>query len=514
MMKASIPLRLKRHPWPTSGHTNSFERNNVSLIFASKVLHQQAEYIESDPYSSAFRPPGSPAKPQERWNSRHGPLAQQENYELDSSMWFLRFLEGLHRKAPACFEGADKSLLQRAVKNVVDTVDTEMDHSTRSHYRNSEVTNSQLRMKGRIGLTWSGSRPSDDHQQLAYLIPANLFAAAILKKAAPVAQGSLGDVELADRMVTISGEMKSGVRKWGTKDTKEFGRVYCYEVDGLGQCLLRDDANLPSLISIPIMDPDGTSYDKDIYENTRNYSLSSQNPFYFKGKYGEGLGSEHTGHGVIWPLGLLARAWTARSIEEEAQQLHLLTYSLVERRKLLQKNVRVSRHGSFHPSFLQLSQETTPEESRHEAPHFIMLHEGYEVGDPTCWSRDDFGWANSFFADTMRNKFGFLWEVGATPPVAEDSATFCAFEDQECSLKHDEGNSFLALFRNIDRDPVCVAFGSRFNRQWNVARIRHGDSVKCSQRVFGNPEPNLPKQCWKVQCDHKYWKAYEPFREI
>lgn len=67
------------------------------------------------------------------------------------------------------------------------------------------------------------------------------------------------------------------------RDHETFGKVYCYEVDGLGNCNFMDDANIPSLLSLPYLDPTYTSFDREIYHNTRRLILSKTNPFFFEG---------------------------------------------------------------------------------------------------------------------------------------------------------------------------------------------------------------------------------------
>lgn len=54
--------------------------------------------------------------------------------------------------------------------------------------------------------------------------------------------------------------------------------VYCYETDGMGNCNLMDDANVPSLLSIPYLDPSGEDYNREVYKNTREFILSDKNP--------------------------------------------------------------------------------------------------------------------------------------------------------------------------------------------------------------------------------------------
>ena len=54
------------------------------------------------------------------------------------------------------------------------------------------------------------------------------------------------------------------------------GKMYAYEVDGLGNYNLMDDANLPSLLAIPYLGYADLNDEK--YINTRNFILSTENP--------------------------------------------------------------------------------------------------------------------------------------------------------------------------------------------------------------------------------------------
>jgi len=51
-----------------------------------------------------------------------------------------------------------------------------------------------------------------------------------------------------------------------------------------------DDANIPSLLSLPYLG--FTSKDDPIYLQTREFVLSSSNPFYFSGSVAKGVGGK------------------------------------------------------------------------------------------------------------------------------------------------------------------------------------------------------------------------------
>ena len=91
-------------------------------------------------------------------------------------------------------------------------------------------------------------------------------------------------------------------------------RSYCYEVDGFGGCKMLDDANVPSLLGIPYVDKGAhtVSYDKEIYDATRKWVLSSHNPQYFQGAAMKGIGSPHTvsqSQLVLSPLRFFFSKW-------------------------------------------------------------------------------------------------------------------------------------------------------------------------------------------------------------
>jgi len=94
----------------------------------------------------------------------------------------------------------------------------------------------------------------------------------------------------------------------------EFGKIYAFEVDGFGSAQLMDDANVPSLLAMPYlgdverMDP--------IYENTRRFVWSTENPYFWRGAAGEGIGGPHIGVEMIWPMSIMMRAFTATDDEE------------------------------------------------------------------------------------------------------------------------------------------------------------------------------------------------------
>jgi len=77
----------------------------------------------------------------------------------------------------------------------------------------------------------------------------------------------------------------------------------------MGHANMMDDANIPSLLSMPYFGYVGA---KDVvYKATRAFILSPRNPYFYHGKYAEGIGSPHTPRGYVWPLSLVMQALTS-----------------------------------------------------------------------------------------------------------------------------------------------------------------------------------------------------------
>ena len=133
------------------------------------------------------------------------------------------------------------------------------------------------------------------------------------------------------------------------------------EVDGLGHAKLMDDANVPSLLSVPLL---GGSYNQKVYANTRRFILSSKNPYYYHGRYASGVGSAHTPIDFVWPMSLIVQYRTAQGN--------------IERGRIV-RELALSSAGDG------------------------ALHESFNVNDPRRYTRPKFGWVNALFEQTFLN---------------------------------------------------------------------------------------------------------------
>jgi uncharacterized protein len=214
-----------------------------------------------------------------------------------------------------------------------------------------------------VGLICSIFRPSDDATIYPFLVPSNFFAVTSLQQAAEMIQAIPKDNQLASELKSLSNEVKTALQKYAVVGHPQYGKVYAFEVNGFGSFNLMDDANLPSLLSLPYL---GLVPNTDpVYINTRKMVLSENNPFYFKGKAGEGVGSPHTGMDMIWHLGIITRGLTSNNDQE-------IKFCIDALRKT---------HGGTG-----------------------FMHESFHKDDPAKFTRKWFAWANTLFGE-------FLWKV-------------------------------------------------------------------------------------------------------
>jgi meiotically up-regulated gene 157 (Mug157) protein len=137
------------------------------------------------------------------------------------------------------------------------------------------------------GLIRSAFRPSDDASILGFYIPANAMMAVELRKASEVLRAA-NNLALAQDLEKRSQVIVDGIWKHGVVNNGA-NRVFAYEVDGYGSRILMDDANVPSLLALPIM---GFCDKEDpVYQNTRKMLLSkATNPYYLEGLEFHGIG--------------------------------------------------------------------------------------------------------------------------------------------------------------------------------------------------------------------------------
>jgi len=330
------------------------------------LVRRQFGAIAQDSYANAFNhePNGASYDPEDACED---PWIWERKYEIDSLAFPIQLAHQLWRRSNRTdiFTGP----VHEVLKAVVAQWRLEQDHEANSAYRfvrNTELRSETLSRDGLgpatavTGMTWAGFRPSDDACVYSYNVPGNHFAKAALKQLAEIAREVYADPELEAGALALAAEIAAGIATHGVVNHPEFGDIYAYEVDGLGNALLMDDANMPSLLSLPLTG--GVDPADPLYRATRKFILSGNNPFFHRGTHAEGIGSPHTPPGYIWHIALAVQGLTAGTREEKWRILQML---------------RDTDGGTG------------------------FMHEGFLPDDPAQFTRPWFSWANSMFCELL-----------------------------------------------------------------------------------------------------------------
>ncbi|CAI5760142.1 unnamed protein product [Candida verbasci] len=316
-----------------------------NLIFGA--INTQAFYINNSPYCNAFHPPpGSGVKKGDTAFDNVQPRPDWKQvfeckYEIDSLASFLTLSNEYYENS-----GGDDSFLTEHWRSAFEKIilvlrresiasfDEETGQNLPFYYsfqRNTNIGSETLPLGGvgnpvnyGTGLIRSAFRPSDDATILQFFIPGNIHILTELQKARKSYLEKIPDNELLLKRVDYFLEtISKGIEKYGIVNHPVYGKVYAYEVDGYGSSVFMDDANLPSLLSIPEMKYKSAT--DEIYQNTRKMILSkSGNPYYLKGMYFEGIGGPHIGIRNAWPMSLLVKIRTSNDDEEILSDLKMI----------------------------------------------------------------------------------------------------------------------------------------------------------------------------------------------
>ncbi len=329
------------------------------------VIRRQARSILLDPYANAFyRDPVLGY-----WQTdctRMLPGVHERKWELDSLAYFLRLSHGYWRAT------GDLSPFDRTWNDAVDALlalllveQSSGEETGISPYRFGRPGGSVLPRDGygaralHCGLVRCAFRPSDDMVGLPYLVPANAMMSVALVDIASLLE-STGQEVLASLAARIAREIRLALEENAVVRHPLHGEIWAYETDGYGNHLLMDDANAPSLLSLPYMG--FCASDDPRYLRTRAFCLSRENSSFVSGRHGSGIGSPHTGPGTIWPMALAMQALTACDDGEILSCLRLLN-------------------------------------STHAETGF--MHESFRADDPGVFTRPWFAWANTLFGELI-----------------------------------------------------------------------------------------------------------------
>lgn len=350
--------------WPYLPLANADEKLKKLL---KGVIAKQSEFVLLEPYANAFY--NDPKRISE-WKDDYTtmkPGVHECKWEIDSLCYVIRLAHGYWKNT------GDVSIFntrwQDAMKLIIKTFREQQRLNNKGpyHFQRNAANPTDTQFGGgygnptkKIGLIHSMFRPSDDATVFPFLISSNMFAVVSLRQLSSIFSTVVGNAELANECKIFAEELELAIKKHATHHHPTAGKIHPLEIDGFGNALFMDDANVPNLLSLPYLGY--CSSDNELYLNTRNFSLSESNPWFNEGKFAKGIGGPHVGEKKIWPLGLVMQALTSNDDNEIIACLSML-------------------------------------KKTHAGAGFI--HESFHVDNPNDFSRSWFAWANTIFGELI-----------------------------------------------------------------------------------------------------------------
>jgi len=330
------------------------------------TIRRQFKCITIDPYANAFNfgPTGG------HWqsdNTRMNLNDHERKWEIDSQCYPVRLAYEYWKKT------GDDTIFDGVWIEAIDSTLTVLREQQRKEghgsYKFTRETDAQYDTKSNhgygnpvkpCGLIVSSFRPSDDATVMDFLIPSNFFAVTSLRKAAEILETVNKDAERAASCRALADEVEAALKENAIVKHPKYGDIYAYECDGFGNHLMMDDANVPSLLAMSYLGD--VPADDPIYQNTRRFVLSEDNPYFFRGKAGEGIGGPHVGANYVWPMSIMMRAFTSDNDEEI----------------------------KFCIEMLMCTDAGTG-----------FMHESFHKNDASRYTRDWFAWQNTLFGELI-----------------------------------------------------------------------------------------------------------------
>ncbi len=334
------------------------------------LIQRQARCILIDPYANAFMRDSS-AKSDLDWSQSDKtdmkPGVAERKWEIDSLCYPMRLGHAYWTttRDTAPFDDT----WARAMKQAVATfrVQQRKDAPGPYHFqRTAAQPTDSLILDGygaptkKIGLIHSMFRPSDDACIYPFLIPSNLFAVSALRKLAQVHREARADGVAATECEALAAEVEAALEANALVPDGRGGQVWAYEVDGFGNWLFMDDANVPSLSGLALID--AAKRDDPLFRRTATLAWSPRNPYFFRGKAAEGVGGPHVGLDQIWPMSIITHAMNADDDATIVQCLRWLK----------------TTHGGTG-----------------------FMHESFDKDNPSKFTRSWFAWANALFGQLI-----------------------------------------------------------------------------------------------------------------
>ena len=331
------------------------------------VINKQIEFVLLDPYASAFYDDNQKVSEWKNDYTEMKPGVHERKWEIDSLCYVMRLSYHYWKTTgdASIFDDDWKNAMLLILKTFREQQRKENKGSYKFQRGNGNPLDTQFgggygNPTHKNGLIHSMFRPSDDATFYPYLVSSNMFAVVSLRQISEIFKTIFSSLNVDNQFIELANEVDEAIKNYAIFERKDFGKIYALEIDGFGNALFMDDANVPNLLSIPYLGY--TSYHDEVYKNTRKFSLSTANPWFNEGKFAKGIGGPHVGENKIWPLGLIMQALTTDDDEE-------IFYCL--------KTLKNTHSGTG------------------------FIHESFDVNNSKDFSRSWFAWANTLFGELI-----------------------------------------------------------------------------------------------------------------
>ncbi|KAF7344688.1 hypothetical protein MVEN_01629100 [Mycena venus] len=375
------------------------------------VINNEARYVSAFPYCGSFQPP-----PESGLAPSHNSFADlvtvdppvnnrtvfECKYELDSLCGFLKLSRNYYNQTK------DTSIFNDQWYTAIDQIFRVVNEQSQSNFDADfnwvsfynwtgepwivEPTRQQCWRGGAegvygnpnderniVGMVGTHHRPSDDLSTFAFLTPANAMLSVEL--------GHLADILTASgQSKTAQGKNVSEQATLWSKRTRDaiwnttagyisvVNNIFAYETNGLGSRYVMDDANVPSLLSLPYLG--FLDINDPAYVATRKLLLSRANPYFAAGANFSGIGGPHVDAWNPWPMSQITAIFGTDNDDEIMTSLYLIA---------------------------------------NNTAGLGLIHESQSIYNYTSYTRSWFAWANSYFAemllDLAKRKPGLIFKT-------------------------------------------------------------------------------------------------------
>ncbi|OJA20895.1 hypothetical protein AZE42_00869 [Rhizopogon vesiculosus] len=343
----------------------SIDAELANLVKA--VINNEARYISQYPYCGAFQPPPESglAPSYNDWAQNvlvNPPVDNQTvfecKYEIDSLCGFIKLSYSYYEatKDTSMMNAEWLAAIDQIFRVIIEQSQASFDADWNfiSYYNwtglpgslAGEVNNGgNGEPKGYTGMVGTHHRPSDDLSTFAFLTPANAMLSVQLTNLATI----LDQAKIAPNVSTQAKYWSKTIEEaiWEHSVVDD---IFAYETNGLGSRYVMDDANVPSLLSLPYLG--FLDMNHHAYVKTKGILMSRGNPYYAKGKNFFGIG----------PMSQITNVFGTNDDQEILTSLYTI----------------VNNTGGLG-----------------------LIHESINIYNDSDYTRPWFAWANSYFAEML-----------------------------------------------------------------------------------------------------------------